>query len=217
MSAVAAQLSPSARFARGAAFTALGAAFILRALGDTAWVTLSWLSPLGWSFQVRPYAHERWGVLLVHLAAAAVLTVVAYRLLAGRDVGAGLINERPGATTAGWALRGSASLAWRLGRGSLSIWTVGLCAYGLVIGGVVHNIGDQIHSPMARNIIARLGGPTALEQAVIVVLFTGLAMVAAALAISMTLRLHQEETSQRAETFCWPAPPAEFVGLQAIW
>ena len=57
---------------------------------------LSWLSPLGWSLQVRPYAGDHWWVLLLHLATAAVLTAVAYRLLAGRDVGAGLIAERAG-------------------------------------------------------------------------------------------------------------------------
>ncbi|OOK79543.1 hypothetical protein BZL30_2302 [Mycobacterium kansasii] len=35
-------------------------------------------------------------MLLLHLATAAALTVVAYRLLAARDVGAGLIAERGG-------------------------------------------------------------------------------------------------------------------------
>src|SRR6202008_5045724 len=64
VAAVAAQLSPSARFARGAAFAALGAAFTLRAIGDAGAGKLSWLSPLGWSLQVRPYAGDRGGVLL---------------------------------------------------------------------------------------------------------------------------------------------------------
>src|SRR6201987_1380306 len=91
VAAVAAQLSPSARFARGAASAALGVAFTLRAVGDAGDGKLSWLSPLGWSLQVRPYAGDRWWVLLLHLTTTVVLTAVAYRLLAGRDVGAGLI------------------------------------------------------------------------------------------------------------------------------
>ncbi|BDE15915.1 CocE/NonD family hydrolase [Mycobacterium kiyosense] len=94
LAAVAAQLSASARVCRGYAFAALGAAFTLRAVGDAGSGALSWFSPLGWSLQVRPYADERWWVLLLHLATTAVLTAVAYRLLAARDVGAGLIAER---------------------------------------------------------------------------------------------------------------------------
>jgi len=100
VAAVAAQLSPSARFARGAAFAALAAAFTLRAIGDAGDGRLSWLSPLGWSLQVRPYAGDHWWVLLLHLATTAALTLVAYRLLAGRDVGAGLVAERAGPATA---------------------------------------------------------------------------------------------------------------------
>jgi ABC-2 type transport system permease protein len=201
VAAVAAQLSPSARFARGAAFTVLAAAFTLRAVGDAGSGRLSWLSPLGWSLQVRPYAGDRWWVLLVHLATAAVLTVLAYRLLARRDVGSGLIAERPGPGTAAAALQGVFGLAWRLDRGALLLWTVGLCLYGLLIGSVVHGIGDELgDSTAARDIVARLGGTSALEQAFVAVAFTMLGMVAAAFAISMTLRLHQEETGQRAET-----------------
>ncbi len=201
VAAVAAQLSPSARFARGAAFAVLAAAFTLRAIGDAGDGKLSWLSPLGWSLQVRPYAGDRWWVLLLHLATTAALTVVAYRLLAGRDVGAGLIAERAGPGSAGAGLRGVVGLTWRLDRGSLVLWTVGLCLYGVVMGSVVHGIGDELgDSTVARDIVARIGGTSALEQAFIAVAFTMMGMAAAAFAVSLTLRLHQEESGQRAET-----------------
>jgi ABC-2 type transport system permease protein len=65
---------------------------------------------------------------------------------------------------------------------------------------VAHGIGDELgDSTAARDIVARMGGTSALEQAFIAVAFTMLAMVAAAFAISLTLRLHQEESGQRAE------------------
>ncbi|MCV7030544.1 ABC transporter permease [Mycobacterium sherrisii] len=200
VAAVTAQLSASARFARGAAFTVLGAAFTLRAMGDAGSGTLSWLSPLGWSLQVRPYAGDHWWVLLLHLVTATVLTLVAYRLLAGRDVGAGLIAERTGPATAAPGLRNVFGLAWRLDRGALLLWTVGLCLYGLVMGSVAHGIGDEIGSGMARDIVARMGGTAALEEAFLAVAFAMMGMVAAAFAVSLTLRLHQEESSLRAET-----------------
>ena len=200
VAAVAAQLSPSARFARGAAFAVLGAAFTLRAVGDAGSGALSWLSPLGWSLQVRPYAGDRWWVLLLHLATTLVLSLVAYRLLAGRDVGAGLIAERAGRGAAGPGLRNAAGLTWRLDRGALLLWTVGLCLYGAVMGSVVHGIGDELgNSSTARDIVARMGGTGALEQAFVAVAFAMLGMMAAAFAVSLTLRLHQEEVAQRAE------------------
>jgi ABC-2 type transport system permease protein len=198
---VAAQVSPSARFARGVAFAVLAAAFTLRAIGDAGSGKLSWLSPLGWSLQVRPYAGDHWWVLLLHLTTAALLTVVAYLLLAGRDVGAGLVAERAGPGTAAPALSNVFGLAWRLDRGALLLWTVGLCLYGLVMGSVVHGIGDELgDSTVARDIVARMGGTSALEEAFVAVAFAMMGMVAAAFAVSLTLRLHQEESGQRAET-----------------
>jgi ABC-2 type transport system permease protein len=200
VAAVAAQLSPSARFARGAAFAALGVAFTLRAVGDAGDGKLSWLSPLGWSLQVRPYAGDRWWVLLLHLVTTAALTGVAYRLLAGRDVGAGLIAERAGPGAAGPRLSGVYGLAWRLDRGTLALWAVGLCLMGAVMGSVVHGIGDELgDSTVARDIIARMGGTSALEEAFIAVAFTMMGMAAAAFAISLTLRPYREEAAQLAE------------------
>jgi len=200
VAAVAAQLSSSARFARGAAFAVLATAFTLRAVGDAGSGTLSWLSPLGWSLQVRPYAGDRWWVLLLHLATTMLPTALAYRLLAGRDVGAGLIAERPGPATASPMLRGALGLAWRLDRGALLLWTVGLCLYGLLIGSVVHGIGDELGGGTAQDIVEHMGGTGALEQAFVAVAFCMLGMMAAAFAISLILRPHQEEAGQRAET-----------------
>jgi ABC-2 type transport system permease protein len=199
VAAVAAQLSPSARFARGAAFAALATAFTLRAVGDAGSGAVSWLSPLGWSLQVRPYAGDRWWVLLLHLVTTVLLTALAYRLLAARDVGAGLIAERPGPTAASPMLRDAFGLAWRLDRGALMLWTIGLSLYGLLIGSVVHGIGDELGGGTAEDIVQRMGGTNALEQAFIAVAFCMLGMMAAAFAISLSLRPHQEEAGQRAE------------------
>ncbi len=203
VAAVTAQLSPSSRFARSAAFGVLGAAFTLRAIGDAAAPgsagVLSWLSPLGWSLQVRPYAGDRWWVLELHLVTVAVLVALAYRLLSRRDVGAGLVAERAGRPGARRNLRGPLSLGWRLDRGAVLVWTTGLLFYGLLIGSVVHGIGDELGSDSARDVIARLGGTDALEQGFITVGFTMVAMAVAAFGVSLTLRLHSEESSQRSE------------------
>lgn len=201
VAAVTAQLSTGARFARGAAFGVLAAAFTLRAVGDAGDGVLSWFSPLGWALQLKPYAGDHFWVLLLPLATAAILITVAYQLLSRRDVGSGMIPERPGAPRAGAGLRGPMGLSWRLSRGSLVLWTVGLCLYGLLIGSVVNGIGAEIgNGGPAQQAVARLGGTEALEQGFVAIAFSMLGMVASAFAISLALRAHQEESGQRAET-----------------
>jgi ABC-2 type transport system permease protein len=88
MAAIVAQLTESARLARGLTAAGLGTAFVLRAAGDAATddgsSVLTWLSPLGWLENLRPFAQERWWVLLLLLAAVLLQGAVAYGL-AGRD------------------------------------------------------------------------------------------------------------------------------------
>jgi ABC-2 type transport system permease protein len=200
VAAVAAQLSTAGRTSRGIAFAALGLAFALRAIGDAGSGVLSWLSPLGWSLQVRPYAGDRYWVLLLHVTSALALTLAAYLLLQARDIGTGLISDRAGRATASAALSGPLGLAWRLQRGALLAWTIGLCGYGLLIGNVVHDVGGQIGSnPTIREIVNRMGGSSVVEDSFVAVGFSVLAVVAAALGISAALRLHQEENARRAE------------------
>ncbi|NUS42208.1 MAG: ABC transporter permease, partial [Mycobacteriaceae bacterium] len=98
--AVAAQVASTARIARQLALGVLGIAFVLRAVGDVGSGTLSWLSPLGWCQQIRPFAQERWWVLAPLVVAATAATAAAYVLLRGRDVGAGLIADRAGPANA---------------------------------------------------------------------------------------------------------------------
>ncbi|MDV8070626.1 ABC transporter permease [Rhodococcus sp. IEGM 1366] len=198
--AVAAQLTPSARVARGIAMSVLGAAFALRAIGDAGSGTLSWFSPLGWSLQIRAYADERWWVLIPTLLTAAVLTWVAYALLRRRDVGGGLIAEREGPAVASSSLAGTLALALRMQRGTLAAWTIGLGLYGLLIGSAATSVGGQIGDSQAiRDIITRMGGSQSLEKSFIGYAFIMLGIAAAAYSVSAALRLHSEETAQRVE------------------
>ncbi|HSA41893.1 MAG TPA: ABC transporter permease, partial [Mycobacterium sp.] len=169
---------------------------------------LSWLSPLGWSLQVRAFAGDRFWVLGLHLLTATALTLLAYALLSRRDLGAGLLPERRGPATAGPALSGVFGLAWRVSRGSVLLWAAGLSLYGLMIGSAVHGIGDQLGDTAGtRDIVTRLGGSPAVEQAFIHLAFTMVAVLTSAFAISATLRLHQEESTGRAETVLAGAVP----------
>jgi len=205
VAAVAAQLSASARTTRGIAFVVLAVTYMLRAIGDVRAVNgpadpLSWLSPQGWSIQVRALSGDHWWVLLLHVAATIVLTAAAYALLRRRDVGAGLIAERPGAPAASESLAGPFGLAWRLQRGTLVAWTVGLGLYGLVIGSIIHGVGNEIgNSKSVQDIVTRMGGAAGLEDAFVTTGYQMLGLAAAAYSISAVLRLNSEESADRAE------------------
>jgi ABC-2 type transport system permease protein len=123
--AIGAQLTESARLARGLTAAVLGAAFVLRAAGDAASAAgssaLTWLSPLGWLENLRAFAAERWWVLLLFVAATALQALVAYALAGRRDIGMSFLPTRPG--PAAGRLGTAGALAWRLQRGSVLGWS----------------------------------------------------------------------------------------------
>jgi ABC-2 type transport system permease protein len=200
VAAAAAQLTASARAATGIAGAVLGGTYLLRAAGDTGPGGLTWLSPIGWALHLRPYGGERWWVAALFVAAAAVFTTAGYALAGRRDVGAGLLAERPGPVAASPGLRSPLALAWRLHRGLLLGWTVALALTGAVMGGAAAGIGN-LESPNQQltDILTRMGGRNGLTDAFLAAIFGITGMVAAAYTVQATLRLRQEESSGRVE------------------
>ena len=202
--AVAAQLAASSRGANGVAGAVLGVAFALRAAGDAAgdgamsWLT--WLSPLGWSQQLRPYGDERWWPLALHLLLVVGAMGAAGALRARRDLDSGLLASRPGPPRAPRSLRSPAGLAWRLQRGGLGWWAVGMVAAGLVFGGVVDAITQLFDdSPQLADILARLGGSARIVDAFLGAILSVFAVLASAWAVGATLLVRTEENTDRAE------------------
>ncbi|MEU2240478.1 ABC transporter permease [Streptomyces sp. NPDC018338] len=202
LAAVTAQLTESARLARGLAAAVLGLAFVLRAAGDAGTASgdsvLTWLSPIGWAENVRAFAGERWWVLLLIVAAVLVQTAVAYALTARRDVGASFFATRPGPAEGRLATAGA--LAWRLQRGALLGWSLGFLLGGLVFGGMVEGAADIVgDNEQARQIFERMGGQSGLTNAFLATMVSLFGMIAALFAVASVLRAHGEETSGRAE------------------
>lgn len=200
VAATAAQLTESARAANSIAGAVLAGTYLLRAVGDTGPTWLSWLSPTGWALHLRPYAGERWPVAALFVAVAALFTLIGYALVDRRDLGAGLLPQRPGPAEASPTLRSPLALAWRLHRGSLLGWTLGLALTGAVMGGAAGSIGE-LKSPNQQltDILTRMGGHSGLTDAFLAAIFGITGMVAAAYTVQATLRLRQEESSGRIE------------------
>jgi ABC-2 type transport system permease protein len=207
ITAVAAQLTTSARAARGIALGALGVAFVLRGVGDSAPQTgaagpswLSWVSPLAWIQLARPFAAERWWVLGLPLAVAASGTGLAFALADRRDLGAGLLPDRPGRATASAVLRDPFGLAWRLQRAALAGWAVGYAFLFASCGAAAKGIGQLFGTSTAlEHEFTRLGGQAAITNAYLAALMLLAGLAAAGYAVSVILRLRTEETGGRAE------------------
>jgi ABC-2 type transport system permease protein len=202
MAAIVAQLTQSARLARGLTSAVLGAAFVLRAAGDSASddgsSVLTWLSPLGWLENLRPYAVERWWVLGLFAAAVLLQGAVAYELAGRRDVGMSFLPTRPG--PAAGRLGTAGALAWRLQRGSVYGWSVAFFVVGVVYGGLTDGVADLVgDNAGAREIVERMGGQRGLTDAFLASMVGMMGLVAALYVVGSVLRLNGEETSGRAE------------------
>ncbi|PFG39695.1 ABC-2 type transport system permease protein [Georgenia soli] len=204
--AFAAQLTSSARTARGIALAVLGAAYLLRALADGVAADspvrrLQWVSPVEWMALARPYADERWWVLLLPAALTAVLVALAVRLEARRDHGSGPWPPRPGPPGAGALLSSPAGLAWRLQRGTIFGWTIGLLVFSVAIGSLTTSFSSMFQDvPRLEMVLRRMGaGAEELTQGFFVAMLSIVVLVVAALGLQLLGRLHQEETAGHAE------------------
>lgn len=204
IAAVTAQLAQTARSARGLAIGVLAAAFLLRAVGDSAgqggpsW--LSWLSPSGWAELDRAFGAIRWWALALPVAVALISGAAGAVLAARRDYDAGLLKQRHGPATGSVLLRSPLGLAWRLQRATLLAWASGALVYGIVIGSSAKGIGGVFGSKELRKIMARLGGHAGLTNAYLAALLSFTGLVAAGYAVSTVLRLRSEETDGHADS-----------------
>ena len=203
ITAVAAQLTQTARGASAWALGALGVAYVLRAIGATsqgAASVLTWLSPLGWGEKLEIYGTNRFVVFLIPVAFTIVTVGAAYALRERRDLGAGLVAGRGGPARAAASLSSPLALAWRLQRGAFVGWLVAYALLGFVLGAVAVNVGDFINDPKVEDMLRQLGGnASSLSDLYLAAEFNFLAIGAGAYGISAALRLRSEEVDGHSE------------------
>jgi ABC-2 type transport system permease protein len=201
VAAVTSQLFEQARGATGSALAVLGAAAVVRGVGDvlhTHGSALSWFSPIAWAQQTRPYVDLRWTPLLLSVALIAVLLGTAYRLSRHRDVGAGLLVPRRGPATASALLTGPTALMARLQRGTLIGWTVALVLLGATFGSLTKSVISMVEqNPLLSRAFAASGATITDSFTSATSLEFGLC--AAAFGVASVLRLRSEESAGRAE------------------
>lgn len=197
VAAVTAQMWRSARAATGAAMAVLAAAALIRGVGDVvdpAGSALSWVSPIAWAQQMRPFVELRWWPLVPLLILALILVAVAAVLETRREYDDGTIastGERPGARP----VRGVLALHLRLQRGQTIGWSVGLLAAGLAFGSMTDSLLDAARS---NEMIAAILSDQGVDG-VYTTMSQFLAAAAAAYVVSAVLRVYGDEQSGLGE------------------
>ncbi|HEX6258786.1 MAG TPA: hypothetical protein VFZ48_04870 [Candidatus Saccharimonadales bacterium] len=208
---ITAQLGTTARTANGLAAISIGAAFLVRAIGDiqshvyanglgatSGW--LSWLSPMGIARNARPFADNEWGVLLALAVLTGICMYVAFWLADHRDLGAGLFTPRRGRLSAKPSLLNVFGFAWRLQRGLLAGWTAAFAILAWTFGAVTKEVGTFMEgNEQGTRIVAMLGGSQNLIDAYLSFALMIFGIAVAAYTIQAMQRLNVEETSGRLE------------------
>ncbi|WP_017587727.1 hypothetical protein [Nocardiopsis ganjiahuensis] len=199
--ALAAQLTSGPGRAVGLAFGAFYLLHLIRGLGAMAGgdaLRLTWVTPQGSWENLRSFADEQWWALLPALIWIVLTVAAAFALADRRDLGAGLLPQRPGRVRgAGW-LRSVPALTWRLDRVPLAGWAVAVAVTGLAMGYVgAGAMAEYADMPWVRGMGAELGvapADTFFTYVVFVFVFP-----VAAQALFTALRIRREETSGTAE------------------
>lgn len=197
ITALACQLSARSRTAGGIAAAALGATYVLRALGDLSAGWLSWLSPFGWASRIEAYGDNRWWVFALPVLALLLTTAGAVGLSRRRDLGSGLVADRPG--PARGALADATGLTLRLHRGGVIGWTLSLPAIGAVLGGIAPRVQEMVGSQAAVDLLERIGGGGALVDTFLAAELSFIAVAVTGFSISSVVGAAGEEEGGRTE------------------
>lgn len=199
------QFIESGRSANGVLAGLIGAAFIVRGIGDfmgnvtasgmheASWV--SWLSPFGWLQATRSLTSPNWEPLIISAATSIVAIGLAVWLLERRDVGSGLLPSHPGRARASWLLMTPIGLTLKLQKGIFIGWLIGILVMIGTIGALVPQMSGLFDSSsQMTRVIASIGGTGALIPAFMSAMITITSLMVFAYAIQGLMRLRSEES-----------------------
>jgi ABC-2 type transport system permease protein len=195
------QLAASRRQAAAYAGWFLGIGYALRMVADAGVGLhgLVWASPLGWVEELQPLTAARPLALLPILSFTVVVSLVALRLAAGRDVGAGRLPDRAEARARTRLLFGPLGLSIRLVRPTVVAWVAALGATGLVLGLIARSAGTTVSGSSVKTVFSRLGAPGADAKAFLGVSFVIVAVLVAFVAAGQITAARLEEEQGRLD------------------
>lgn len=210
IAAVVVQLTESTRSANGILALSIGAAFVVRGVGDflgrfdntglhePSWV--SSLSPFGWLQATRPLTLPEWQPLIVSGTFAVVMGGCAFALLARRDVGSSVLPSRRGRARATRLLQTPLGLTWYLQKNIFVGWLIGTLVMAATIGILVPQMSTVYSdSDNMKHLIESIGGTGALIPSFLSAMLAITALMVFAYAMHGMGRARGEESNGHLE------------------
>ncbi|WP_081272049.1 ABC transporter permease [Mycobacteroides immunogenum] len=197
IAAVTTQLWRTSRASSGAAMAALAAAVVIRGLGDiidNKGSALSWLSPLAWAQQMRPFVDLRWWPFLLLVGTTLGLMLTAHILEGHRQYDAGVLPSR-GENPNAHEIKSLFGLNLQLQRGLLTGWGIGVFLGGMAFGSMAKSLRDSIDT---NPLLARAFKSHGLDS-IFATFNQVLAIAVTAYVVSAILKLAKDEQSGIAE------------------
>ncbi len=207
--AITAQLSDYRRGANSLAISILAVSFLVRAFGDAlgelsadglsvtaSWI--SWLSPLGWGYQVLPFSEQNYVALLLLFIGASALILLSYTLMKRRDIGSSIFQAKAGPNRAPSYLLSITGLGFRLQRSQLYAWLTAFILAGSMITVVANDYREAFEeTELFQELLAPASG--SFTDTVIASMFPLIAAMLSAYVVATMIKVSQEETSGRLE------------------
>ena len=193
------QLASSSRSAITLSLLALGVMYMMRAAGDLYGEALSLVSPMGLIQRSQVFVENYWWPIAILALEAALVVAAAYALNAGRDMGQGFIQAKPGRGDASSLLRSPFGLAFRLSRNTLIIWLLGVFALGVAYGAILGDIEEFVaNSDFYSQLIGVNDEYTVAQMFVSMVTFI-MSLIALVPVMMVAIKPRGEERDGRAE------------------
>lgn len=196
---LAAQLSSNSRSATMTCFSLLGAAYIIRIIGDTGQEYLNVLSPLGLLYKSEPFVSNYWWPVGIVLLVTFVILGLAFYFQTKRDLGAGLLPDKTGKHLASSFLKQPIGFVFRLIKTALIAWTIGLVLLGITYGSVMGDVESLLAgNELIEQVISSDASQSIVTQFISIIMGV-LAIAAVIPSIQVIVRLSSEEKHGRLQ------------------
>ena len=199
IAALLAQLVLHAREVYTWSLIVLAVAYVLRGVGDTTTIWLTWLSPLGWAEKTAPFGNQRWWMLAVPAVAGLASGGAAVWLAARRDVGSALLRGGAGPARATTLRRRPIGFAVWLHRPATAGWLAGGILFSATMGALAQQFLDAVAGNAALGDAMGISGGKPLDGFIAMTQLY-LAVVGAGYVIQAIGTLRAEEAEGRLET-----------------